>query len=127
MQQAFDYQVRAQRGDERFIVRLHRPFTGIGLGETAYAAIAKSVFLMSRSPDTVESVAGFDDQWLIEPPVFVDATRETMTDSFIDSHRVLESVGRERLLALSRHTSAEVVCRWMIQEADLLSDDNHVA
>jgi len=50
-----------------------------------------------------------------------------LTDSCIDSYRVLENVGRERLLALSRHAPAEAVSRWMIQEADLLSDDNHVA
>jgi hypothetical protein len=127
MQQAFDYQIRARHGSERFIVRLHRPFTGVGLGEAAYTDIAKSVFLMSRTPDAIfERVAEFDAEWLIDSPVFVDAAREAVTDSCIDSYRVLESVGRERLLALSRHTPAEPVSRWMIQEAGLLSDDNHV-
>jgi hypothetical protein len=120
MQQVFDYQVKAKRGSERFIVRLYRPFTGLGFGETAYTAIAKSVFLMSRSPDAFEGVAGFDNEWLIEPPVFVDAARESMTDSCIDSYRVIETIGRERLLALSRHTAADDVSRWMIQEAYLL-------
>jgi len=115
MQQAFDYMMKARQGTEQVVVRLWRSFKSPSISDDDYVQIAKFVFELSRGLD----VGGFDRDWLVDCVLFVDSERASGIPS-VESYRVLEAAGTERLLALSDRMPDSTLRRWVIQEADIL-------
>lgn len=115
MQQAFDYIVKARLGTEQATVRLWRSFTSPSINEEDYTQIARFIFELSRGLD----VGAFDRDWFIDGVFFVDSERASATPS-VESNRLLESTGKERLLALSDRMPDSSLRRWVTQEAHIL-------
>ena len=115
VQQAFDYMMKERHGTARATVRLWRLLWSPSISEDAYSQIAKFIFELSRGL----AVGEFDRDWLVDSVLFVDGERAATTPS-VESDRLLEATGKERLLALSAGMPDSTLRQWIAQEAHLL-------